>query len=927
MEYIEVSAKTGHNSRSLLVDTPMLYQQRDGKLHVHWNALNFDFARESYKCFIFQVEFRWCGSFSFFWSDWARATSSSDYRQRSILIEGKPQYKLFQVRVRAAMKRAAEVFAAWGEWSTSSAVDLQVGSVVTSKAAAATTRKEATKSAHADRRDFWSDNTSRCEGCGIEFSFLNRRHHCREPVCGKCLCLKCCPAECVGLVACYGAKLVRICRECHGKRERNRAIEGAVMAACEPDFMRSGLQCLQSIPGLVLDLDEPSSNTWGHGGTSVVYKGHWCDRRVAVKLYKQAFLSLRSAATDLQAVNVDKLKMEATVYAECAGYRYCVQAVPDLIRLDTKHPFLATELHLEHGTLLAVLENKAITLSWRWKVRVLQQIARFVQHLHSRKIAHVDLRAENCVVTSIDEDAVDRDDVLVKVFDFNSSSYFGPVTAYQVDRMTRTPSHTPPEFLRVVESITNGSIVIDSSVVRVTMDGKYDVFSLGIVMAEVASRELRYRNDLILTTPGQVEQATLDGERPVLTGDRNGLESLPLGFHHVAERCWQANPVDRPSLEVIVQMLSDVLGVLNGTAPPPSWMAQSLSTYEKSQRFTGGAGPIEPTFLLVWQPPPQQSSSSLTPTSSPVDMERLVPGLRVMESLEEAAARYRVKAGAMRPMTVYRRHPVDPLYIAADDYIAVLWEEKVNEMNRILADLGAKEIVQQDETKTDNSFKAHASVAVPTAGGVTIDGGRADKASAVSSTRLVFGDRASQAPTFRDSASFVFYPSEPSWQSVKEEVLRTLRVSPHGCISVQLKGKSVSVTVDTEQLLEAKSVLKILDLAQIGGGFERFQKQSLTKAYEVEFYSQRDYEELHRQIVSRWSAHEVADLLRFKDLGQYCAVFVEHGFSGELLVLESAEKLVYSVMGKLTADVVLVQLHCAKLLAEVKAFVEGKSCF
>jgi Ras-related protein Rab-1A len=199
MEYIEVSAKTGHNvnkavltavhgvlaqrktqniqqfsklphnvllsqSRSLLVDTPVLYQQRDGKLHVHWNALNFDFARESYKCFIFQVEFRWCGSLSFFWSGWARVTSSSDYRQRSILIEGKPQYKLFQVRVRAAMKRAAEVFAAWGEWRTSSAVDLQVGSVVTSKAAAAaTTRKEATRSAHADRRDFWSDNTSRCE--------------------------------------------------------------------------------------------------------------------------------------------------------------------------------------------------------------------------------------------------------------------------------------------------------------------------------------------------------------------------------------------------------------------------------------------------------------------------------------------------------------------------------------------------------------------------------------------------------------------------------------------------------------------------------------------------------------------------------------------------------------------------------------------
>lgn len=194
MEYIEVSSKTGHNvnkavltavhgvlaqrrahdihqfsklphlmilsqSRSLLVDTPVFYQQRDGKLHVHWNALNFDFTRESYKGFIFQVEFRWCGSF--FWSEWTLVTSSSDYKQRSILIEGKPQYKLFQVRVRAAMKRAADMYAAWGEWSTSSAVDLQAGSVVTSKTAA--TKRGAMKSGHADCRDFWSDNTSRCE--------------------------------------------------------------------------------------------------------------------------------------------------------------------------------------------------------------------------------------------------------------------------------------------------------------------------------------------------------------------------------------------------------------------------------------------------------------------------------------------------------------------------------------------------------------------------------------------------------------------------------------------------------------------------------------------------------------------------------------------------------------------------------------------
>ncbi|KAL0230322.1 hypothetical protein PCE1_003883 [Barthelona sp. PCE] len=64
------------------------------------------------------------------------------------------------------------------------------------------------------------DRTSDCMGCGVTFTFFNRRHHCR--VCGRIYCSKCTPHRIV--ISSLSAEPARTCRWCYSEHIGERSI-------------------------------------------------------------------------------------------------------------------------------------------------------------------------------------------------------------------------------------------------------------------------------------------------------------------------------------------------------------------------------------------------------------------------------------------------------------------------------------------------------------------------------------------------------------------------------------------------------------------------------------------------------------------------------------------------------------------------------
>ena len=274
----------------------------------------------------------------------------------------------------------------------------------------------------------------------------------------------------------------------------------------------------------------------GEGACGEVFQEHWADGGipVAVKYFHQA--------TPADFVKEARMLVELrhTHIVNVLGYTPAQELRP---------PGLVME-YMAGGTLRHAMARRE--LSARRRVSLARDAATGMQYLHSRSIAHLDLKPDNLLLGQ---------DLRCKVTDFGLSQRKREGKSYvSGGGMIGTVAYMAPELL-------------DASAARYGQPA--DVYSFGIILWELWTGELPYRE--LLDRPGGgmalLSQRALD---PSTTPSLDVAVAPPCdGWRTLVSDCLQSDPAARPGFPEVVHTLKTFLAEFR----------------EKAEREKGVGGP------------------------------------------------------------------------------------------------------------------------------------------------------------------------------------------------------------------------------------------------------------------------------------------------------------------------------------------------
>jgi serine/threonine protein kinase len=184
-----------------------------------------------------------------------------------------------------------------------------------------------------------------------------------------------------------------------------------------------------------------------------------------------------------------------------------------------------------------LLHTPTVQISAHRAVKLALDVARGMSYLHAHDppILHRDLKSQNILVGS---------DNVAKVADFGLSELAGGR-----GKSIGTPPWTAPEVFENASSYAMAS----------------DVFSFGVVLWELATRRDPWWDE-VSELPARQQRETIHAK--VTAGARPSLgvvnKSLPKGFSGLIERCWAADPAQRPTME---ECKTELAVILSACAP------------------------------------------------------------------------------------------------------------------------------------------------------------------------------------------------------------------------------------------------------------------------------------------------------------------------------------------------------------------------
>ncbi|KAH9993034.1 kinase-like domain-containing protein [Russula vinacea] len=183
--------------------------------------------------------------------------------------------------------------------------------------------------------------------------------------------------------------------------------------------------------------------------------------------------------------------------------------------------FIISEF-IENGNLRQYIHDKSKPLPWRLRLSFATDIARALAYLHARKCIHRDLKGENLLVTANGR---------LKITDFG----FARIAARNKEESRRltfcgTDAYMSPEILLGNE-----------------FDLPTDIFSLGVILAEIAARRLADDSHFARSAPS----FSIDAEEVRELANTG----CPPEFTQLAIECISVDPATRPTTRVILDRL------------------------------------------------------------------------------------------------------------------------------------------------------------------------------------------------------------------------------------------------------------------------------------------------------------------------------------------------------------------------------------
>ncbi len=248
----------------------------------------------------------------------------------------------------------------------------------------------------------------------------------------------------------------------------------------------------------------------GTGGMADVYKAmdHTLGRYVAVKVLKDEFS---------QDVNfVTKFRTEA---ASAAGLEH--PNIVNIYDVGSQSDFHYIVMELIEGITLKTYIEKKGQLTFKEAASIAIQVGRGIEAAHNKGIIHRDIKPQNIIISTEGK---------VKVTDFGIAK---AATSNTISSDVMGSVHySSPEQAR------NGFV-----------DGKSDIYSLGIVMYEMITGRVPFDGDS--TVAVAIQHLQEDMESP-----RTFAPEIPISMEKIILKCTQKNPDRR--YENITALLSDL---------------------------------------------------------------------------------------------------------------------------------------------------------------------------------------------------------------------------------------------------------------------------------------------------------------------------------------------------------------------------------
>jgi LIM domain kinase 1 len=244
------------------------------------------------------------------------------------------------------------------------------------------------------------------------------------------------------------------------------------------------------------------------------------------KVYKGTYLGLDVAIKEvLPSTDYDVAKYferEWRLMKECRHPNICLFIGLSRAPTPDQRIFIVSE-YIDSGNVRTYIHDKSRPFPWRLRMSFATDVARALAYLHARKCIHRDLKGENLLVTSNGR---------IKVTDFG----FARIAARNEEELKRltycgTDAYMSPEIMLGHE-----------------FDLPTDIFSLGIIFCEIASRHLaddtrfkRYPPDFDLD-PEEIQKYASSG--------------CPRGFLDLCIDCVAFDPKKRPTSRQILERLA-----------------------------------------------------------------------------------------------------------------------------------------------------------------------------------------------------------------------------------------------------------------------------------------------------------------------------------------------------------------------------------